>query len=99
MLYRTTLAVSVIVAGCSNELNDFKDRNRPPTYGSHCDNDDDCSSPFQCVGPPDAGPYWPICTVPCASVADCPRWNATGHCPGPITPVCTSGLCDYNRCE
>lgn len=91
--------VGFIAIVCCSEHEDFKDHNRPPTYGSQCEATSECAKPFSCLGPADAGAYWPICTVPCDSVSDCPTWNATGHCPGPITPICELGICDYGRCK
>jgi hypothetical protein len=94
------LCVIAALVVCCNDLNDQFDRNRPATYGSQCHSmNEQCASPFECLGPADAGPYWPICTVRCSAVADCPTWSATGHCAGPITPVCNYGICDYMRCE
>jgi hypothetical protein len=92
------LSVLCVLLGCSSADDPF-DRNRPATYGSHCRSNADCASPFTCLGPPDAGPYWPICTLRCNAVADCPTWSATGHCAGPVTPSCDNAFCDYLRCE
>ena len=86
-------------AGCLEQTDDWRDRNRPDTYGMRCIYASDCASPFACLGPQDAGAYWPICTTPCETSKDCPMWTATGHCSGPITPICDRGLCDYIRCE
>jgi hypothetical protein len=93
------LVTLLTVLACSNGTDDFVDHNRPDTYGAQCQSNDECASPFGCLGPSDAGPYWPICTVTCTTAENCPSWSATGHCPGPITPVCDQGFCDYQRCE
>jgi hypothetical protein len=100
VLSRRIIAVVVayMLVGC-DDSEDWRDHNRPPTYGSQCEMASDCASSFECLGPPDAGAYWPICTRRCTEAADCPTWNATGYCAGPITPLCTEGLCDYQRCE
>ena len=92
------LAIFGATCACSSQ-DDWRDHNRPATYGAQCATSADCSQPFSCLGPPDAGPYWPICTVVCDLASDCPTWSATGHCPGPITPVCNGGFCDYMRCQ
>ncbi len=94
-LPRTVRLLSLLVAAgaCSGT-----DTNRPDTYGSHCSHQSDCDAAFKCLGPADGDPaYWPICTVRCADASTCPRWNANGHCEGPITPVCMQGFCDYVR--
>jgi hypothetical protein len=98
-MLRVSLIVplALFIGACSRE--DFRDHNRPATYGSQCNDGSDCAPPFQCLGPSDAGPYFPICTITCTDVRDCPVWNSTGHCEGPITPVCEHGVCDYVRCD
>jgi hypothetical protein len=102
VLKRTALALlcvnAAFLGGC-DDLNDGPDENRPATYGDQCSGNGNCAAPFECLGPTDAGTYWPICTVACTAVTDCPTWTATGHCAGPITPTCSKGICDYMRCE
>jgi len=92
---RALRALSVLIflaaLGCGDD--------RPETYGDQCKSNSDCESGFRCLGPPDETGYWPICTKPCTSASECPTWTATGHCEGPITPVCSQGFCDYLRCE
>lgn len=93
------LPFCLALGGCSSDETDQTDHNRPATYGSQCQDNSACAAPFECLGPANSGPYWPICTTTCTAAAECPQWNATGHCSGPITPVCQDGYCDYLRCE
>jgi hypothetical protein len=97
--YEFHFGAVLALVGCSSEQDDPLDHNRPATYGLQCASASDCASPFECLGIPDGGAYLPICTIRCGSVSDCPTWSATGHCPGPITPLCVNGLCDYSRCK
>ena len=78
---------------------DWRDRNRPATYGDGCDAQADCASPFQCLEKPDGGLVSPLCSQHCTVAADCPTWTATGHCAGPRQSTCVGGVCDYPRCR
>jgi hypothetical protein len=95
-LHRAVFVIGLIVVqSCSGETDD----NRPETYGDQCNDNSTCAAPFECLGPPNSGPYYPFCTIRCSTGTECPQWHATGHCEGPITPVCRDGFCDYVRCD
>lgn len=91
-LFRAVSVLVVLAAlGCGDD--------RPDTYGDSCKSSADCEEGLECLGPPGESLYWPICTKPCTTASQCPTWTATGHCEGPITPLCSEGFCDYVRCE
>lgn len=89
-------------AGCSC---DGVDAAQPPTLGSHCEaGDGRCAAPLEClpvlvdsVGGP--APERRVCTSACASDADCPAWEATGFCAGPVRLRCEGGVCQPRRCD
>jgi hypothetical protein len=54
------------------------------------------------VDPPySGGPVAPlyICTASCVTDADCPSWEATGYCAGPVRLACSNGSCQARDCE
>lgn len=89
-------------AGCSC---DAIDPNQPASFGADCQADATrCTAPLRCLavdpvesfGPP--GPIPMICTAPCTADSDCPSWQATGYCAGPVTLRCSSGSCQPREC-
>lgn len=94
----------VAQAGCSC---DAVDPNQPPTFGNACSEGDQsaCAEPLRCLGidtpsspgPPVSQPF--ICTAPCSEDADCPSWQATGFCAGPVSLRCSGGSCQPRECE
>lgn len=84
---------------------DYVDPNQPLGFGTDCAADMTvCSEPLQCLaldaivsaGPP----YQPYgCTLPCSSDADCPSWEATGFCAGPVELRCSTGSCQPRQCQ
>lgn len=102
MQHRHAIAIvglTGVLVACAQEMDDGPDRNRPETYGQQCEDATDCAEPFQCLGTRAVGSYYPICSMKCTSPEDCPQWNATGYCAGPIRPLCESNICDYARCR
>lgn len=105
MQYRYSLVFIIglqALGACSdstNAGNDLRDRNRSETYGAQCDAQSDCASPLKCLERSDGGVVSPLCTISCEAATECPKWNATGHCAGPIRPTCFGGVCDYQRCK
>lgn len=89
-------------AGCTC---DAVDPNQPPGFGSACvESEDTCAAPFECLGidisPSGGPPMRPfVCTSRCAVDADCPSWEATGFCSGPVTWRCTDGICQPRGCN
>jgi hypothetical protein len=105
MPYRRPLLLALIalgvippVAGACDRDVASQDENQPETFGKRCADGSHCAAPFECLGPTDLGPRFPMCTIRCVTLADCPVWEATGRCPGRITPYCTDGFCDWARC-
>jgi hypothetical protein len=93
----------VAEAGCDCNA---VDPNMPAGFGLACDQDQGlCQSPLSCLGvqaPPSLGPPQPqpmICTVSCASDADCPAWQATGFCAGEVSLRCVEGACQPRSCH
>jgi hypothetical protein len=84
---------------------DYVDPNQPLGFGTNCEADPNvCQEPLSCLQleiPDSAGPpYQPLaCTVACTSDADCPSWQATGYCAGPVTLRCAGGSCQPRSCE
>jgi hypothetical protein len=85
---------------------DAADPNQPPGFGRSCRVDDQtCQVPLQCLGvdpPPSAGPPLEqpfVCTSPCAVDADCPSWEASGFCSGPVRLRCSGGSCQPRACK
>lgn len=84
---------------------DYVDPNQPSGFGVDCSGDMTvCSEQLQCLpldpifssGPPHQ-PY--ACTVACSSDADCPSWEATGFCAGPVELRCSGGSCQPRQCQ
>jgi hypothetical protein len=89
--------------GCSC---DATDPNEPPGFGRSCTADaETCQRPLQCLGidtPPSPGPppEQPfVCTARCTTDADCPSWEATGFCAGPVQLRCSNGTCQPRACD
>jgi hypothetical protein len=79
--------------------------NQPPGFGTTCTpQSDTCQAPLECLtidplpseGPPDIRA---ICTSPCNLDSDCPSWEATGYCAGPVQLRCSNGSCQPRRCD
>lgn len=90
-------------AGCSC---DAIDPNEPPGFGRTCAAaDDTCQAPLECLGidtPPSPGPPAPqpfVCTARCSVDADCPSWEASGFCSGPVHLRCSDGTCQPRSCD
>lgn len=89
-------------AGCDC---DAIDPNQPATLGTSCVLDgDECAAPLQCleidypytIGPP----FRPlVCTASCTVDADCPSWEASGYCAGPVQLRCSENSCQPRDCE
>ncbi len=82
------------------------DPNEPATFGTECESDPSlCAAPLECLevdappsaGPPLSRPY--ICTAACVTDDDCPSWEATGYCDGPVQLRCSQGSCQPRACE
>jgi hypothetical protein len=93
----------VAQGGCSC---DAIDPNQLAGFGSTCAaGDDTCTAPLECLGidtpvspgPPSPQPY--VCTTDCAADADCPSWEATGFCSGPVHLRCSNGTCQPRACD
>lgn len=89
--------------GCSC---DAIDPSQPAGFGSDCsEGDSSCQAPLECLGiesvpsggPPSPQPY--VCTSRCTVDADCPSWEATGFCSGPVRLRCSSGACQPRACD
>jgi hypothetical protein len=89
--------------GCSC---DATDPNEPPGFGRSCSaGADTCQPPLECLGidtpaspgPPSEQPF--ICTAPCTMDADCPSWEASGFCSGPVQLRCSNGTCQPRACD
>jgi hypothetical protein len=85
---------------------DAVDPNQPPSFGLACEQDgSSCQAPLSCLpidAPPSIGPPGPqpmICTAGCAADADCPSWQATGFCAGPVALRCSNGSCQPRNCD
>jgi hypothetical protein len=84
---------------------DYVDPNQPSGFGTNCEQDASvCSEPLTCLpldsvvtsGPP----YQPYaCTVACTVDAECPSWEATGFCAGPVELRCSGGSCQPRQCQ
>ena len=83
MCLPAVLLLLITAVGCTDD--DEDDENRPATFGDACHVADLCRAPFTCLDQPPNGKR---CTRSCASNADCPSWEATGHCAGPVRGVC-----------
>lgn len=83
----------------------YVDPNQPAGFGVNCAADMTvCIAPLQCLPlPPIASvgpPYQPyVCTQPCTTDADCPSWEATGFCAGPVSLHCAEGSCEPRTCN
>jgi hypothetical protein len=84
----------------------YVDPNQPLGFGTNCEQEGSvCPDALSCltleVVPTGGPPYQPmVCTLPCTSNDDCPSWEATGFCPGPVTLRCgTSGACQPRSCD
>ncbi len=93
----------VAQAGCTC---DAIDPNQLLTFGSPCGEDASvCEDPLECLGidaPATIGLPMPqpfVCTAPCTVDADCPSWEATGFCSGPVHLRCSGGSCQPRSCE
>ncbi len=93
----------VAQGGCSC---DAVDPNQPATFGQDCMQDQSaCQAPMACMAvqaPPSFGPPAPqpmICTAACRVDADCPSWQATGFCAGPVALHCADGACQPRSCQ
>lgn len=82
------------------------DPNQPATLGEPCTSGDDtCEAPFECLGidaPASAGPPAPqpfVCTMECLRDDDCPTWEATGFCAGPVALLCSHRTCQPRACD
>jgi hypothetical protein len=81
------------------------DPNQPPSFGTTCSNDASvCRAPLGCLPidpPPSEAPIPPrsICTTACEVDADCPSWQATGFCAGPVQLKCSNGSCQPRSCD
>ena len=87
--------------GCSDEMSQWRDTNRPPSFGTACEGDaglDVCESPFTCMRNASFSGAMQ-CTLACDSDDDCPRWEATGHCAGPFQSRCEANVCQPQRCR
>jgi hypothetical protein len=88
-------------AGCTC---DAVDPNQPAGFGGACvEGDDTCQAPLECLGV-DAVPGGPdlrsyVCSSRCAVDADCPSWQATGFCSGPVSLRCSDGTCQPRGCD
>ena len=90
-------------AGCSCSA---VDPNQPATFAQPCTPDQPtCQAPLTClpIDAPNSGeppaPQPMICTSACTGDADCPTWNATGFCAGPVALRCSQGSCQPRTCE
>jgi hypothetical protein len=93
----------VAQGGCSC---DAVDPNEPAGFGTFCvDGDGACSAPLECLAidpVPSPGPFVEarrVCTQRCSVDADCPRWDATGFCAGPVELRCSRGSCQPRACD
>ena len=76
----------------------------PPGLLALCHVDADCRAPFHCLLrpgmlrglPPPDGVSLGVCSLPCATRADCPTVR-NQHC-GELTQ-CTQRVCDYDPCD
>jgi hypothetical protein len=92
----------VAQAGCSCTA---IDPNQPATWSQACEpSASDCQAPLEClqletvdVGFPSLPRF--ACTAACATDADCPTWQATGFCAGPVRLRCAGGSCQLRSCE
>jgi hypothetical protein len=71
---------------------------KPATFMDRCESDAGiCQSPFMCLEikpESERSDGGSICTQPCESTADCPRWlNESGHCRGEFQSLCIEGVC------
>ena len=88
--------------GCSC---DATDPNEPPGFGRSCSAEaDTCQAPLECLGidtpySPAPTPQPFVCTAPCTVDADCPSWEATGFCAGPVQLLCSNGTCQPRACN
>jgi hypothetical protein len=88
--------------GCSC---DATDPNEPPGFGRSCRADDaPCQTPLECLPidtppSPAPSPQPSVCTAHCTTDADCPSWQATGFCSGPVQLHCSSGTCQPRACH
>jgi len=83
--------------GCSSD--DLIDTNRPASFYDNCTaSSATCKGPFMCLPNPALGGN-SFCTSPCTTDSDCPKWTATGHCPGPVQSACDGGVCQPHQCE
>lgn len=89
--------------GCSC---DAVDPNQPASFGVSCLEDASvCGAPLQCLSVDSVGgggaPPLPrsVCTSRCNVDADCPSWQATGFCAGPVQLHCSNGSCQPRSCQ
>jgi hypothetical protein len=88
--------------GCSC---DAVDPNQPLSFGVSCLEDASvCAAPLECLSVDSfagGGPSLPrsVCTSRCKADADCPSWEATGYCGGPVQLRCSNGSCQPRSCH
>jgi hypothetical protein len=107
--------VLVVSCGSRGSARVPTQRERPETLGAPCAGGRSaCAAPLVCLAvPPEtqerlaasdrARGYESICTMACASDAECPSWPLDGdvaeHC-GPIMQSpCVNGQCQYAACK
>jgi hypothetical protein len=85
---------------------DAIDPAQPPSFGTTCSADASlCQAPLVClpIDPATQGGAPPlirsICTSACRVDADCPSWQATGMCAGPVHLKCSNGSCQPRSCD
>jgi hypothetical protein len=79
-------------AACAAPVDDWRDQNRPASFGYTCDADaSTCKAPFSCMQNGMFG--MKQCTLACRSDDDCPHWQATGDCGGAFQSPCEQGVC------
>lgn len=89
-------AILGLTAACGHSPS-WEDENRPATFWDSCKSDvDECANPFVCLEV--EGLSGRVCTLECSETAECPRWEATGHCAGDFQSQCVNGFCGYG-CE
>jgi hypothetical protein len=84
---------------------DATDPNEPPGFGRTCSaGADTCQTPLECLGidtPASPAPFPQpfVCTAHCTVDADCPSWEASGFCSGPVQLRCSNGTCQPRACD
>lgn len=99
---RIASLVSVLaLLACKVEQPDPRDKNRPDSFGDGCSGDagvDVCVAPFSCLMNAHREGVLQ-CTLACDSDDDCPHWEATGHCAGPVQIPCEQNICQPRQCK